>query len=219
MATETIVETGGLIDAMARVLRQLIRTPKFRDALVLMLNSIDPAGARELVRVFFWEDTGLFLSIVGAVPSLINTGCELVAEAAGQLNSMPTPLLQEFMGRVVEGIDGPAAGEAAGGLLSMVLSLFGDGSKFPDTLGSLAEEFGSPFRQAAGEAPFTGRVETWMEGVAARAWDKDSTTYAFIHEAGTALERNPEFVEHVLKPLLSPALRAIAETPDNESRG
>lgn len=160
MATETIVETGGLIDALARVLRQLIRTPKFRDALVLMLNSIDPAGARELVRVFFWEDTGLFLSIVGAVPSLVNTGCELAAEAAGQLNSMPTPLLQEFMGRVVEGIDGPAAGEAAGGLLSMALSLFGDGSKFPDTLGSLGEEFGRSFRQAAGEAPLTGRLET-----------------------------------------------------------
>jgi hypothetical protein len=219
MATETVAETGGLIDALARILRQLIRTPKFRDVLVMLLNSIDPPGARELVRVLFWEDAGLFLAIVGAVPALVNAGCELVAEAAAQLNSMPTPLLQEFMGRVVEGIDGAAAGEAAGGLVSMVLSLGGDGSKFPERLASLGEEFGRSYRQGAGVAPLLGHLGSLMDAAAARARDKDSTTYAFIQEASKALEENPAFVEHVLKPLLSPALRAVAEKPDEESRG
>jgi hypothetical protein len=219
MATETVAETGGLIDALARILRQLIRTPKFRDALTMMLNSIDPAGARELVRVLFWEDTGLFLAIVGAVPALVNAGCELVAEAAVQLNSMPKPLLQEFMGRVVDGIDGAAAGEAAGGLVSMVMSLGGGGSRFPESLASMGEEFGRSYRQATGAAPLRGGLSSLMDGAAARARDKDSTTYAFIQEASKALEENPAFVEHVLKPLLSPALRAAAEKPDEEGRG
>ena len=191
MATETVAETGGIIDVLARILRQLIRTPKFRDALVMLLNSIDPPGARELVRVLFWEDTGLFLAIVGAVPSLVNAGCELAAEAAAQLNSMPTPLLQEFMGRIVEGIDGAAAGEAAGGLASMVLSLGGDGSKFPERLASLGEEFGRSYRQAAGAAPLLGSLGSLMEGAAARARDKDSTTYAFYPGSEQSAGREP----------------------------
>jgi hypothetical protein len=162
MATETVVQTDGLIDALARILRQLIRTPKFKEAAIVLLNSIDPPAARELVRVLFWEDTGLFLSIVGAVPSLINTGIELVAEMAAQMNSMPAPLLREFVDRLVAGIDGAAAGEAAGGLVSMVLSL---------------------------------------------------------EDASKAMKGNPEFVEHVLKPLLSPVLQTGAKKPGAKKPG
>jgi hypothetical protein len=213
MATETVVETSGLIDALTRVLQQLIRTPKFKEAAVVLLNSIDPPAARKLVRVIFWEDTGLFLSIVGAVPSLINAGLELVAELAAQLNSMPAPLLQEFIDRVVAGIDGAVAGEAAGGLVSMVLSLQDEDGRFPESLGSLGREFGSSYRNTAGEAPLTGRLDSFMKEVADRAQDKDSATYSVIQEVGRAMKANPDFVEHVMKPLLSPALKAGAKKP------
>jgi len=213
MAAETVVETSGLVDAMARILRELIHTPKFKETVILLLNSIDPPAARKLVRTLFWEDAGLFLSIVGALPSMINTGGQLVAELAAQMNSMPAPLVQDLMNRVVMGVDGAALGEAAGGLASMALSLQAEGSKLPQSLGSLGEEFGRAYREAAGDAPLMGRLDSWMEGVAARAQDKESTTYAFIQEASKALKDNPDFVEHVLKPLLSPALKAQGKTP------
>jgi hypothetical protein len=216
MATETVVDTSGLIDAVARILRELIHNPKLKEAAISFLNSIDPPAARKLVRVLFWEDAGLFLSIVGAVPSLVNAGSELVAEMAAQMNSMPPALLQDFINRVVAGIDGAAAGEAAGGLVSMVLSLEAEGSKLPESLGSLGEEFGRAYLEAAGEAPLIGRLESWMEGVAARARNEQSTTYAFIQEASKALEGNPDFLEYVLKPLLSPALNASSKSPAAE---
>jgi hypothetical protein len=213
MVTETVVQTDGLIDALARILRQLIRTPKFKEAAVILLNSIDPPAARKLVRVLFWEDTGLFLSIVGAVPSLINTSLELIAELAAQMNSMPAPLLREFIDRLVAGIDGEAAGEAAGGLVSMVLSLEDDEGRFPESLGTLGQEFGRSYRESAGEATLTASLDSLMKEVADRAQDKDSATHAFIQEAGRAMKSNPDFVEHVLKPLLSPALRPGAKKP------
>jgi hypothetical protein len=219
MATETDVETSGLIDAIARILRELINTPKFKEAVILLLNSIDPPAARKLVRVLFWEDAGLFLSIVGAVPSMVNAGSELVAEVGAQLNSMPPLLLQDFINQVVEGIDGAAAGEAAGRLVSMVLSLQAEGSRLPQGLGSLGEEFSLAYREAAGEAPLIGRLENWMESVAARARDKESTTYAVIQEASKALKGNPDFVEYVLKPLISPALNAPSKTAIKKERG
>lgn len=216
MATETVAETSGLIDAIARILRELIRNPKFKETAILLLNSIDPPAARRLVRIIFWEDAGLFLSIIAAVPSLANAGIEFVAEMAAQMNSMPPDLLQDVISRVVEGIDGAAAGEAVGGLVSMVLSLQVEGSRLPEGMGAMGEEFGRAYRTAAGEAPLTGRLESWIEGVAARAQDKESTTYAFIQEASRAMQRNPDFLEYVLKPLLSSALNDPSVTPARE---
>ena len=216
MATETVAETSGLIDAIARILRELIRNPKFKETAILLLNSIDPPAARRLVRIIFWEDAGLFLSIIAAVPSLANAGIEFVAEMAAQMNSMPPELLQDIISRVVEGIDGAAAGEAVGGLVSMVLSLQVEGSRLPEGMGAMGEEIGRAYRTAAGEAPLTGRLESWIEGVAARAQDKESTTYAFIQEASRAMQRNPDFLEYVLKPLLSSALNDPSVTPAKE---
>ncbi len=219
MTTEAVMDTGGLVEAFARIMRQVIRTPRLRDALVLMLNSIDPEGARELVRVLFWEDTGLFLAIVGAVPSLVNGCCEAASEMAAQFNAMPTPLLQEFVGRIADGIDGASAGEAAGGLVNLLLSLGAAGSTLPESLASLGSEFGRSYCGAARESTLTGRLEGWVEALAARAADENSGTHALIREAGRALERHPEFAENVLKPLLSPVVKSIFDEPGRESRG
>lgn len=218
MVADTNMETGGLIDAAARILRELIRTPKFRDAVVLVLNSIDPAGARELARVLFWEDTGLFLAMVGALPSLANAGLELAAEAAGQLEALRAPLLREFVARLVEGVDGAAAGEAAGKLVKLGLSLGAGESSFSGSLSSLAEEFRRSFREAAGGLPAPG-LDEMVERVAGRAADRESSTHAVVREAGRAMAGSPEFIEHVIRPLLSPALEAMARPPDDESRG
>lgn len=207
---DTQIEKKGLVDAADRLLRELIRTPKFKQTLIILLNSIDPPAARRLVRTFFWQDPGLLLSIVGTLPDLINTGSEALAEVAAQMNSMPPPLLRDLLGRIVSGIDGEAAGEAAGGLVKMALSLEPreDGGGLEQGLSGLAEGFGRGYAACAGEAALTSRLDGLMAGMAERARDKDSATSAFIRAAGEAMRNNPDFVEHVLQPLLSPALQA-----------
>ena len=218
MTTDTAVQTKGLVDATNRILRELIRTPKFKETIIILLKSIDPPAARSLVRTLFWEDPGLLLSIIGTLPSLINLGSEALAETANQMNSMPTLLLQDFINRIVSGIDGAAAGEAAGGLVTMVLSLQGEDSGLAKSMSSLGEEFGRAYTQAAGGAPLVGQMSSWMKGIAEKARDKESTTYAFIHEASKALKKNPDFVEYVLKPLLSPALKTPAKKSGAQGR-
>jgi hypothetical protein len=216
MTTETemlaAVQTKGLVDAADRILRELIRTPKFKEGAIILLNSIDPPAARSLVRTLFWQDPGLLLSIMGSLPSLVNVGIEALAEVAQQMNSMPPLLLKDFLNRVVAGIDGEAAGEAAGGLVGMALSLEVSDKEggLARSLSRLGDDFGRAYAASAGQAALTGRLEAWVAGVAEKAKDKDSSTHAFIKAASEAVRNNPDFVQHVLKPLLEPALKEPA---------
>lgn len=217
---KTEIQTKGLIDAADRIMRELIRTPKFKDTVILLLKSIDPPAARSLVRTLFWQDPGLLMSILASLPALVNVGSEALAEVAVQMNSMPLPLLLDFLNRVVAGIDGVAAGEAAGGLVSMGLSLdlAEKESGLKKSLSALGEDFGRAYLEAAGEAPLTARLDSWIAGVAEKAQDKDSATYAFIQAAGKAMKKNPDFVQHVLKPLLEPALKAPAKKSASKAK-
>lgn len=214
MTTEiwTETETRGLIDAADRILRQLINTPKHKEAVITLLNAIDPPAARRLVRTIFWQDPGLFLSLLGSLPAMVNTGSEALAEAAAQMNSMPPALLKDILNRIVAGIDGEVAGEAAGRLISVLLSLGleDEESDLRQRFAALGEDFARAYGRASGGVALSSRLDNWMAGVAARAGDEGSATHAFIQQAGKALENNPDFVKHVLKPLLEPALQAPA---------
>jgi hypothetical protein len=215
MTIETEAGTRGLVDAADRIARELISTPKFKQAVMILLDSIDPPAARRLVRTLFWQDPGLLLSILGALPSIVNTGSEALAEAARQMGSMPAPLLQELLGNIFSRIDGEAAGEAAGGLAGVVLSLDlkDENGAARRGLSGVAEGFGRGCAASAGGAALAGRLDDWVAGVARAARDQDSATSAFIRAAGKAMRDNPDFVEYVLKPLLAPALREPQKAP------
>jgi len=207
------IETKGLVDAADRILRELIRTPKFKETMVILLKSIDPPAARSLVRTLFWQDPGLLMSFMGSLPEMINVGYEALAEVAAQMNTMPAPLLRDFLNRIVFGIDGTAAGEAVGGMVNMVLSLDlrDEDNVIKKGLAAFGEDFRRSYGQAVGEDTLTSRLDDWMASIAAKAKDKESATYTFIQAAGKAMKNNPEFVKHVLKPLLEPALKTPAK--------
>jgi hypothetical protein len=210
--TMTEIQVKGLVDAADRILRELIRTPKFKEGVMILLNSIDPPAARRLIRTFMWGDPGLLMSIMGSLPEMINTASEALAELAAQMNSMPPLLLQDFLNRVFAGIDGAVAGEAAGGLVNMALSLNLSDKEggLAQSLSRLGADFGRAYAETAGLAALTGRLDAWMAGAAEKAQDPDSGVHAFIQAAGKAIQNNPAFTENVLRPLLGPVLEAPA---------
>lgn len=209
---KTAIETKGLVDAVDRIMRELIRTPKFKEGVIILLNSLDPPAARRLVRTLFWQDPGVLMSIMGSLPAMVNVVSEALAEVAAQMNTMPPLLLRDFLNRVFAGIDGAAAGEAAGGLAGMVLSLelSEKESGLVRSLSRLGSDFGRAYSEAVGPDTLTSRLEAWVAGVAERAADKESSTYAVIQAAGKAMRGNPDFVKNVLEPLLGPAPQAPA---------
>ncbi|MDY6795562.1 MAG: hypothetical protein SWK76_09850 [Actinomycetota bacterium] len=205
MAVETAMERKGLIDATERILRELMHTPKFKESLIILLSNIDPPAARGLVRTLFWEDPGVLLSFFGALPDLINVGGEAMAEMVAQMNSLPEPLLRDFLNKVISGIDGKSWGEAIVGLATMPLGLDEENNALKQGLEALGRDFKEGYGQSAGEEVFLPWLNGWMERKAAEAKDKESTTHIFIREASKAMKNNPEFVEHVLRPILGPA--------------
>lgn len=211
--TRTEVETRGLVDALDRILRQLISTPKFKETVITLLNAVDPPAARRLVRTIFWQDPGLLMSVLGTLPAILNTGFQALAEVAAQMNSMPAPLLRDLLHRIVEGLDGAALGEAAGGLVKMGLSLglSEEESGLRRGLSSLRGDFSASFSAALGEASLEERLSAWMAAAAERARDRNSATHAFIQAVRGALEKNPDFAKHVLQPLLEMPAKSPAK--------
>ena len=107
---EEMSSRPGVIDFSNRVVRELLRTPKFKAQFKAMLNSLDPPAAAELVRTLMWEDTELFLDLIGVLPELLNTLFIGGRELAEQLDKFPDPMLAAFFARVLGKIDGEALG-------------------------------------------------------------------------------------------------------------
>jgi hypothetical protein len=204
-ATAGSSEKKGIVDGADRIARELLKNPGFKQSLIVLLSSIDPQSARGLVRTVFWEDPDVLLSIIGALPDLINTGIEAAAEIAEQVKGMPSPLLAQLVKIVLTKINGVTLGETAGSLLSVDLGLAAEDNLVSDTVDNLRREFKKGYRESGGEDLFLNRLNRWMEKTGAEAADENSSTHAVVQGIRKALEENPGFVEHVLNPILTPA--------------
>lgn len=88
-----------------RVLRELIRTPAFRELVKLNLADVDPARARQLVRTALWEDPNLSLSAAAVSPQAINYLVEALLELGKQLGNLAPKLTEAFVAETVGDID------------------------------------------------------------------------------------------------------------------
>lgn len=85
-----------------RLVREMLRTPPLKEFILLMIKDIDPDGAKGLASALLWEDPVVFMSIIGALPDIINWLLEFITELGRQFNVMPAQLLADFV-EVIEG--------------------------------------------------------------------------------------------------------------------
>ncbi len=102
------------MDAANRVSRELLRTPRFKAGLKMVLNSLDPDSAPDLVKTLMWEDTDVFLSLLGSLPAMVNIVFLALRELTVQLDNFTPEMLADFMAQILEKLDGEALGEALG---------------------------------------------------------------------------------------------------------
>lgn len=202
------IERKGIVDGLDRIAGQLLRDPRFSKSLVILLSSIDPESARGLVRTLFWGSSEVTLSLIGAVPDLANTGVEALGEVARQVRSLPPALVREVARYILPRIDGYTLGKAVGDLASFAGQLPDDGS-IGEGLAALLRSFASGYSDSAvGAKDIASLLSGWMARVALAAGDDGSPAHAAVRGVITALEENPDFVERVLKPVLSAAAGA-----------
>jgi len=100
--TEMTLEKQG---ASERLMRELIKSPKFKAGMKLFVSNIDPETTKGLAKTLMWEDVEFFMGTVSAMPSLVNFLVALGHEVAVQLGTFPPPMLVAFMSQLVQGVD------------------------------------------------------------------------------------------------------------------
>ncbi len=113
---EELTEKPGIIEAAQRVLRELLKSPRFKASVKVVLNSIDPESSPQLVRTFLWEDVDIFLDLLGVFPELINAFILGFKELVIQLRNFPPEILAGFISQIMENVDGQALGQFLGEL-------------------------------------------------------------------------------------------------------
>ncbi|TFG38447.1 MAG: hypothetical protein E4H39_00250 [Syntrophobacterales bacterium] len=85
------------------VLAEIIRTPLFKEILNNSLRDIDPARGATAARTLLWEDPQLILSMVSALPLILNWIIEFLGEVGRQTSGKFSPQLMKSYGLAVGG--------------------------------------------------------------------------------------------------------------------
>ncbi|NLA04283.1 MAG: hypothetical protein GX881_01040 [Firmicutes bacterium] len=209
----------GLIDAADRVLQELVKSPKFKEKVGLLLRSLDSHSAPGLIQTLVWADPVFFLSIIGAAPEMINICIRGGDELLAQLEKLPPAVLGGFLAEFIDRLDGEAAGSA----ISRGLSLYRNVANLKDEpFKESWTAFGEKVERGwAGEG--AGRAEVLLSLLQPLLQERIARLAKDAAEEGTAahtlirglagaiseaVEANPNFMEHVYRPLAEAFLGA-----------
>jgi len=103
---ETTNMDKGVIDLADRILKELLKKPAFKDGFRTVLTNIDPAASRQFVRTLMWQDPEFFLSLISALPPIVNAAISGIDELLTQLREKMSPLLlRDFLRSMASSID------------------------------------------------------------------------------------------------------------------
>jgi len=155
---EASVSKRGPIEGSSRILRELLRSPRFKQTMNILLREMDPENVSLLVRTLVYEDPEFFLSLLGATPSLINVGVKGIVETCREMINFPPGLLEEYLSETASELDAEQIGEAIG--LAMLLTVSAADNDNP-ILGVVGTDFAGRFRKG-----LTTSISTEADGVA-----------------------------------------------------
>ena len=216
------------MEGAGRVLRELLRTPRFKASVRILLRDLDPENGALLVRTMMFEDPEFFLSLLSAVPALINTAIAGLEEALSRAGAFPPEVLRRLTRAVAEDIDTRGIGRAAGQALSLLAKLSATGEPgLPGAARAPGDGSGpgTAERQPAGEWSGGEGVRQLPESLAsamasiasllgARAAEEGSGTSRLVEGLARGLRavarENPEFMRDVVVPLVTAGREALA---------
>ena len=101
--TQATAESASLF---ARLWRELMQTPTFREACRIQLRETErPPATAETVRAVLWSDIDLSLSAAVTLPRLISSLTAALAELGRQLSALPPGLRQAFIANILTEIE------------------------------------------------------------------------------------------------------------------
>ncbi|WP_287155088.1 hypothetical protein [Candidatus Solincola tengchongensis] len=154
---------------LAGMIRELIRSPGFKELVNIHLRDMDPASAGEAVRAFLWEDVGFSMGLLGSAPKVANWLAEALVELGVQLNNFTRDILRDFLVRMGRELDLEKVKAIPGAYAPLLNELLLEDREALDALlgglGSLAESVlkavGPAFKKVGNTADF-GKVRVGL---------------------------------------------------------
>lgn len=100
------MENNTVMPAEGGVVKEVLRTPFVKEIIRNSLQNVKPDKTHPVVNALIWQDPEVILSVLGAIPSVINSCTGALAEAGKQLNEKFSPqLLSDYVGSLLGDID------------------------------------------------------------------------------------------------------------------
>ncbi len=197
----------GWLDTASRVLKQLLRSPRFKADVRSVLNQIDPGYAAGLVKTAVWTDPSISMAALAAVPRAANALILGAEELVAQSERFPPALLANFLRDTLAAVELATLGRVAGRVTGLSLELALEQQDWP----ALARQYTSGFEGALPpDALADGLVDA--AAVAERiVVDHPDWTRALSGAVERILQQHPKLVDEVLAPVLAPVLAAVTQ--------
>ena len=145
MATETRFRRG-VIAGSAAVLRELLRTPRVRRSLDVLLGELDPENAPRLAHALM-EDPSIPFDLLTAAPRLCNAATGALSALLVRLGAYPPRLLQSLLARIMDELDAEQAGALVGTALGIAVRAH-QGADVARAASAIGEGFSRGFTRA-----------------------------------------------------------------------
>ena len=100
------MENSAAMPAEGGVMKEVLSTPFVKDLIRSNLQNIKPDKTHPVVNALIWQDPEVILSVLGSIPSVVNSCTGALAEAGKQLNEKFSPiLLRDYVGSILKDID------------------------------------------------------------------------------------------------------------------
>jgi hypothetical protein len=226
--TEQNTERNGVIAGSARVVRELIRTPRLLKTARILLANLDPENAPVLIRTLVYQDATLTLDLLSATPDLVKTALLAGREICTLLLELPRELRNRFLLRLLAELPAEQAGEVVGLALIAGLRLV-EAPPLTTALSKVEEEFHQGLKQTLHQdngAPSTvgpqwgkvalavsNRIASRLGEMAAEEGSSLPETVQLLAQGIRQLARdNPLFMKKIVQPLCTAWQEALQES-------
>lgn len=148
--SDSMATDAGVLEGTSRVLRELLRSPKTRQSIAVLLDHLDPDNAGLLVDALT-DDPALNMDLVVSTPAAANATTVLCHRLLSQLASAPPELIRELAPRLIGEIDARRLGETVGLAFALALRAT-DSDDGAAALGALGDGFTEGLRTALQES-------------------------------------------------------------------
>ena len=139
------MENSAAMPVAGGVMKEVLSTPFVKDLIRSNLQNIKPDKTHPLVNALIWQDPEVILSILGSIPSVVNSCTGALAEAGKQINEKFSPiLLRDYVGSILKDIDTEELKALAGAYAALIRNLWEVSPEFREAVGKAITEDAPP---------------------------------------------------------------------------